>query len=922
MKLIKTGFVKGDGKMESIIFRKTIASIIALFFIMCEILIAQGDNNPEKTSNTSSENEVTQSLNVKPGTQEEETKSSATNTKEVIQKTDVIPGTQQEEPKSSSTKENQYELQKFEVTGTHIKRIDFEGPSPLLVIDRDEIDISGASTVNELLSKLTMNNGLLLNENRTQATSPGASGINLRGLGQDGTLILVNGRRFTSYPFAFNISDSFVDLNSIPLSAVEKVEVLKDGASALYGSDAIAGVVNIILRKNFEHSEISQGYGVSDQGDANEVDINYITGKSTDNSNLTFALNYFKRESFLLGDRDFSSHANQTLKHPTDGFDWTTIDNDPANYFDFITADPACFGLTACSGFFNPNPYITAIPETERLGGLFTYNREISLDMNFFSEVMLSQVTTNYQSAPTPIQGDILMLPGPNNPEPGPILLFWRVTDAGPRYDDVVTDTYRVVAGLDGVVNDWDWTAAIHRSVSESKETGRNYISLSAMDTAINTGVINPFGVNQPEVMDTVKRTIQREGESVTQGFDGKFVGEVSQLESGPVTLAIGMEYRDEAISDIPDALVVSDDIIGKTGTSVDADRDITAGFIEVNVPVSNDVELQLAARIENYSDFGTTTNPKLAVRYKPTDKLMFRASAGTGFRAPSLPQLYSQTTAFKQLSDTTRLNSCLGAGFPPAACAGLTTGVYTVNLSGNKELEPEDSKSIYLGLVYEPVNGVTISVDYWNYTQENIIEDNTQFVLDNESSFPGDVIRGGPAFWAGDPGGIIEINDTFRNYAEQETDGIDVELLFNWKTTIGKVSLRNLTSKLLSFEKQDVDNGPTNDLAGTYRIPELRNTTTITLERENYSVALTGNYLGEYEDAWNGIIDNHVVSSLTTYNLQYAYTAIQDMKFTAGINNLTDKDPPFSNADYLGFDSSLHSPVGRFYYIKLNHQF
>jgi len=883
--------------MGIIFFRKTTISVVALILVMCEVVIAQETNESDITSDT-------------------------TAGKKIVKQSDIKPLAQQEDSKSSLSNEKSFDLQKFDVTGTHIKRVDFEGPSPVLIIDRDEIDISGASTVNDLLSKLTMNNGLLLNENRTQGTSSGAAGINLRGLGQDGTLVLVNGRRFTSYPFAFNVSDSFVDLNSIPLSAVEKVEVLKDGASALYGSDAIAGVVNIILRKNFEHSEISEGFGVSEHGDANETDINYITGKSTDKSNLTFALNYYKRESFLLGERDFSSQANQTFKHPTDGLDWTTIDNDPANYFDGGTSDPACFGLTVCSGFFNPNPYISAIPETERLGGLFTYNREILTDLSFFTEVMLSQITSEYQSAPTPIQGDIVMGASSNNPiNPTPIQLFWRVTDAGPRQDEVVSDTYRVVAGFEGVVNDWDWTAAIHRSASDTKETGNNYISLSAMNTAINSDVINPFGVNQPDVMETVKRTIQRIGESTTQGIDGKIVGELSQLESGPITLAVGMDYRNEAISDIPDASVVSGDIIGKTGTSVDEDRNIIAGFAEVNIPVSNDVELQVAARIENYSDFGTTANPKLAVKYKPTEKLLFRASAGTGFKAPSLPQLYSQTIAYKQLFDTNRFNTCMALFSDPNLCGGASSGPFEVNLSGNKDLEPEDSKSIYLGIVYEPAKNIIIGLDYWRYTQENIIEDNTQYVLDNESQFPGSVNRGVAQF-PGDPGPISSINDTFRNYAEQNTDGMDLELLFTWQTSFGEVSFRNVTSKLLGFEYQAVAGGSTENLEGTYRNPELRNTMTVTLNKKSYSVALIGNYIDEYKDAWNGTIDNHVVNSLTTYNLQYVYKAVKDMSFTAGINNLTDKEPPFSNADYLSYDSSLHNPIGRFYYLRVNHQF
>ncbi|MGD9390354.1 MAG: TonB-dependent receptor plug domain-containing protein, partial [Thioalkalispiraceae bacterium] len=240
--------------MKTINTRIWVSSLTLLYALLCKEVVAQEENK----QNDSAAGVTEQSVN---------------NDKKITNQNDASVAAKKEQSPAK--------LQKFNVTGSHIKRIDIEGPSPLLVIDRDEIDISGTSTLNELLNKLAINNGLLLNENRTQATSPGAAGINLRGLGQDGTLVLVNGRRFTTYPFAFNVSDNFVDLNSIPLSAVERVEVLKDGASALYGSDAIAGVVNIILRKDFTYSEISEGYGVSEEGDANQVDINYITGKTT-----------------------------------------------------------------------------------------------------------------------------------------------------------------------------------------------------------------------------------------------------------------------------------------------------------------------------------------------------------------------------------------------------------------------------------------------------------------------------------------------------------------------------------------------------------------------------------------------------------------------------------------------------------------
>ena len=815
--------------------------------------------------------------------------------------------------------QNKAKLDKFEVTGTHIKRSDVEGPAPVMIIDREEIDNSGASSLNALLKELTMNSGYMLNENHALSTTPGSSGINLRGLGQDATLVLINGRRMSNYPYPLNTTDTFVDLNSIPLAAVERVEVLKDGASAIYGSDALAGVVNIILRQDYDGSEISASYGVSAEGDANETRVNFVKGISSDADNITFVLDYFKRESFLLSDRDFSKTANQLIAHPNDGVDYTSTPNSipppvsfPANYFD----NPPTFGDV--SGTFDPNPYVTAVPESERIGGVLSYKKDITTDLAFFTDLLISSVTTNYQVTPTPFTPLLGLFPSthPNNPTGADLVLFWRMTELGPRLDEIKTDTHRIVAGFEGIYNDWDWETGIFLANSKSKLTGNNYTSHSAIQTAFNdpTNTLDPLDVvpgSSPQSdLDAIRTSISRTADTTTKGFDVKITGEVGQLESGPMVLALGFTYLDESLKDSPDSALASGDIVGQGSTASEGDRNSKAVFAELNLPLQDNVEMQLALRGEDYSDFGSTVNPKVAIKYQPSNTVMLRASAGTAFRAPSLPELHqSDTTVFGFYVDTARCNAFGGADCNPQQIEIL--------LSSNPELEAEESTSFYLGALFEPTKQFSIGIDYWNYDQDNIVTQNTQDTIDQND--PTKVFR--PLDAGPDPDPIAGVYDQYVNSANRKTDGIDIDLRYRWDTDIGKFEFRSIITKTFSAEEKIRNADPYIDYAGKYQNPDLRANLSLSWSRNSYSGIISASYINEYEDL-NYDTDGHMIDSYLTYDGQFTYSGFEKMKLVFGINNILDEEPPFSNGSYTGYDTATHNPTGRFYYIRLNHQF
>ncbi|MCI0505945.1 MAG: TonB-dependent receptor [Gammaproteobacteria bacterium] len=792
-------------------------------------------------------------------------------------------------------------LQKFAVTGSHIKQIDIEGYSPVLTISLDDIEKSGSSTLSELLRDLPMHTGdENFDERLAQSFAPGSSSMSLRGLGGDATLILINGRRLASFPFAQNASESFVDLNSIPLGAIERIEVLKDGASAIYGSDAIAGVVNIILRKDYEESEVSLRYGQTSESDGDELQLSAVTGKTFNNgSNATFTFDYFSRESIGRADRDFSKSADHTAQG---GSDFTSISTPVANVFDLNQ------NILAFNGFYDFNPDIDLIPETERYGAMLNFNTDLTANTSFFSDLLLNQTTTDYQYTSTNFLADVIVpATHPDNTFGQDTLNAWRMSEMGYRDSTTETTAYRVVAGLKGAVNKIDWNAAVNYSRSESAFEERNNVNLAALDTAINNGTINPYGTspNPQNVLDSIRHTVTRDGESTLYGIDTVATAPLIDMQNGTLDLAVGAAWRKEEISDKPDSLTEQDLVVGVGGTSSEGDRDITSLFSELNMPILDNLEFQLAVRYEDYSDFGDTADPKLAVRYQALDSVLLRASWGTAFRAPSLPELHiGQTTGFAEVVDNARCAATGGA-------EGCTPDLYFTTVEGNPDLDAEESEAIYIGGVFEPVKNFVAALDYWQYDNTDVIIQDAQYTVDN---YPDRVTRSGPSVT--DP--IVQIDSTFFNAAEQRTNGFDVDVKYSWKVTgAGTFSLQDILTRVIHFERKDFEGQDFDEKVGSYHYPKLRNTAYFNWSMSDYAATLTYNYISGYDD----ITPQLKVGSYTTYDLQAMYLGIKSSRLTLGVKNLFNKEPPYSDTQE-GYDYATHDPRGRFYYIKYGYNF
>ena len=849
-------------------------------------------------------------------------------------------------------------IERIEVTGSHIKRTDMEGPSPLTSLSAEDIANTGVTDLIGLFTKLPMaGQGTFSTQgNSSDNTSNGGSSVSLRGLGADSTLILVNGRRVSVSPFANNIDTAFVDINNIPLAAIKRVDILKDGASATYGSDAVAGVINIVLRDDIDGAEISAKFGDTADGGGEEKNISIVWGNSTEKSSHTFALDYFDREEILYGDRDYSKSANQEALRPGTRFatDFRSSSGFPGTIAledDSTIRMPDTFGSDVCAAEdiignlcgYDYAPVMTSVPATERASFIYMGKYEINDKLRGFAELNGQHSKTTIRGAGSPSFNELFMA-GDNVNHPFadmPTHEFYqqdltmrrRMLDIGNREKRVTKDYYRAIIGLQGEIKDWSWEVAYNYIKSTSTERGVNgFPNSRRTQEAIDSGLWNPFepSSNSQESLDFIETTTSRIGKSTSKSFDGKISGSLMEMSHGDLGLAVGFEYREESIADNPDDQFLRGEVFGTEATQANGSRDNTAVFAELAIPVLDNLEVQIAARFEDYSDFGTTTDPKVAFIWQPTESLSIRGSYGTAFRAPSLHQIgLGNTDESPTLVDTVR-------------CAAVNIDCdpkeYTAVLSGNDDLGPEESKSYNLGVIYEIAENLDFSIDYYNYDIENVITKDTQFKFSTLGNDPS-VVERLPSTIAGDPGEVVRIFDQFENIGNVTTSGLDIEANYGLDTDMGDFKFSYVLNYVLSYEdaRPNADGSMRIDtVEGDFEQPEVRWTLNTSWVKDDWNASLALNYIGafkqdssvrikEVKDSDGVVIETVVlpdVKSMLTVDSVVNYMGIEATTLSLGVTNLFNEEPPFAYHDFMGFVNSTHNSQGRFVYVKASYKF
>jgi outer membrane receptor protein involved in Fe transport len=842
------------------------------------------------------------------------------------------------------------EVETVYVTGSRIARTsDFENPAPVVTFNKDEIAKSGYNNLNELLEQQPfVGNGTFSTRGNNQdSTANGASSVSLRGLGADATLVLVNGRRVAVSSFAQNITTNFVDINTLPVAAVERLEVLKDGASAVYGADAVAGVVNVILRKDFDGFEVAGGGGFADGYD--EYNASAIWGSNGEDSNVTLILDYFQNSTLENKERGYFGTANQS---PRGGEDFRSSRGYPGRFI--VTSpsgtgtriDPACpperdTGTGTC--VYDFGPWNLLVPEAERTGLMLLGNKRFGA-VEFFTEIAAQHNTSIAQGAPTPLDETAALtvpITNPGNPYPDATAISvgrYRTVDAGARQWNIQTDNLRGVFGLRGDINSWKWEISAQRARSESEQTGsrqQGWVRTDYLQQQIDAGLYNPFGAttNPDSVLDAIRTSLVRQGKSELTEYQGQISGELFDLPGGRLAMATGVEYREESIKDIPDEQFQRGLIFGTEAVTAKADRNNWSAFVEFSLPLLKSLELNIAARYDDYSDFGDTTNPKISARWSPIESLAFRASWGTGFRAPSLAQIGLGPSQESQF-----FTDVYGCAVNPVYCANTD---YNIVFSGNPNLKAEESENLNVGVAWKPSDMFQVSVDYWDIKQDNKIDEvpfgylYQQFCSTQESTV---CTRGTPL--PGEALGQLQtINSTFTNIGQQSTNGIDFSAQFRSELLSGDLFVGLDYAYMLEFKKEELNSAGTGlvsrDLTGEWLYPQDRATLTGDWGWENWGVRASVNYTGSFEDQpdfdFDGVLDydqhtTRSVGSFTTVDLQFRYTGFKGLTVALGATNLFDETPPFAigdgDTDLYGYVSELHDPMGQMIYGKLTYRF
>ena len=838
------------------------------------------------------------------------------------------------------------------VTGSNIKRADTEAANPVQVIGREQLDATGKASVADVLRSISANTGNAANETTNNGWASGSAGIGLRGLSQKNTLVLLNGRRLANYGFpAGGLSDTFVNLNALPLVAVERIEVLKDGASAVYGSDAVAGVVNIITRQGFEGAEIGGSVGTADQGGLDEHKVKFVGGLGdleSDGYNILVSLEGYNRDRLDQDERDLTRSG---IYSDQPGGRWNGWSAKGARYLvngtsvPMLDANGQCpegttrvasapiDGLAGDTCGFNQAPFTTLIPSTKRWQAYVNGTFKLNDNVEAFGEVLYSEVkgvswfgsspyftlesgrfALNADSGLAEPVSSSLPAGNPYNPYGRAVPIEYTFFNLGGTVKTNRSQSYRGLVGLRGSTARWDWEVGAFGARSSERETvSGGFANRWALADALATGsynLLNPSATPQG-VLDAINIATLRPAESKLQGLDAKVSGTLGRTWAGDIGFASGVEWRREKLDSNNPWQIDAGLQVRPAIAEVHGERTVTAAYAEANIPLASTLELSVAARADHYDDFGDAFSPKLGLRWQPLDSLLVRASASKGFRAPSL----------SENSDSTSIayGSVVDPFDPDLAGSRQNPTFFTV---GNTELKPERTRSYNLGIVLSPWSTTNLSVDYYRIELENLVGTNNTQTLVTEN-VPGAVLRD-------ERGKLLAVYNRYQNLTDLKTSGVDVELRQRLPTgRLGEFTLTTGFTHVRDYRRPAVTGGPLVDYAGSNlgaTLPRNKATTTLDWAQGDWRAALTWYYTGGYDQRTAAARTvQQRVDSYSQFDLYAAYTGFQQLTLYAKVQNLGDEAPPY-DASFPGirapYDFSQYDLRGRYYTVGFDYRF
>jgi len=839
------------------------------------------------------------------------------------------------------------------VTGSNIKRSDTETANPVQVIGREQLQTTGKASVADVLRSISANTGNAANETSNSGWASGSAGIGLRGLSQKNTLVLLNGRRLANYGFPANgLSDTFVNLNALPLVAVERIEVLKDGASAVYGSDAVAGVVNIITRQGFEGVEVGGSVGTADQGGLDEHKLKFVGGigdLDADGYNILVSLEGYNRDRL---DQDQRELTRSGIYSDQPGGRWNGWSAKGARYLvngtsvPMLDANGQCpegttrvasapiDGLAGDTCGFNQAGSTTLIPSTKRWQAYVNGTFRVNDSVEAFGEVLYSEVkgVSWFGSSPyftlesgrfalnadtglaEPVSSS-LPATSPYNPYGRAVPIEYTFFNLGGTVKTNRSQSYRGLVGLRGSTERWDWEVGAFGARSSERETvSGGFANRWTLADALSSGsynLLNPSATPQA-VLDGIGIATLRPAESKLQGVDAKLSGTLGRTWAGDIGFASGVEWRREKLDSENPWQIDAGLQVRPAIAEVHGERTVTAAYAEANVPLASRLELSVAARADHYDDFGDAFSPKIGLRWQPWDVLLVRAAASKGFRAPSLSENSNSTSI--------SYGSVVDPRDPDLPGSRQNPTFFTV---GNTDLRPERTRSYNFGVVLSPWANTNLSVDYYRIELENLVgTNNTQTLVTND--VPGAVLRD-------ERGKLLAVYNRYQNLSTLETSGIDVELRQRFPTErFGEFNLGAAFTHVRDYKRPTVAGGALVDHAGSNlgaTLPRNKATTSLDWSIGDFRTALTWYYTSGYDQkasaAAQSVQDR--VDAYNQFDLYLGYTGLEQLTVYAKVQNLSDEEPPY-DAAFPGirapYDFSQYDLRGRYFTVGFDYRF
>ena len=729
------------------------------------------------------------------------------------------------------------------ITGSNLKRTQKEGTAPIQVITAKDIRDSGAATVTELMRSVpSMGTDVNLDTN-DGGFSRGVSTASLRGLSSTSTLILLNGRRMTPSAYADpnDGNSTLYDLNSIPLSALDRVEILKDGASAVYGSDAIGGVINFITKSNFQGLEVSARTSFNDDGKFKRKGANFFAGKGdidSDGYNVFLTADVSDRDRVVRADvKDIAYDLEKTLNNRYATPIGSTVSNSPSFYRESLpgsksftvnrttmgarlittlNCDPSrqltgttAMGLSTASVFFgrtfcnyDTNQYLEGTGAGKDASVMSRGIMKIgSTGMKAFAEMAYTRSERNYTGSPTslgqtPVQNftsgavgtpfqAILEIGHPDNPFPT------ARASVGYRFENLrggtqtINDNSRLLVGLQGSAGTWDWEGAYLYNQAKRDDTTYGRLYLPTL-RKLNTGTSLAALAADP----TLSHDVVNHNKAAISQLDFKANTTFGQLSGGAMGLALGAEVRRETIKLVPDEVLARGDILGVANTIIDGQRDVKSAFVELRTPFLKNFEMDFAGRVDKYPGIKTNFVPKAGAKWTVMDSLAFRGTYARGFRAPALVQVtpggaqfFQQRVFDPKRCEPDNVTPKPGAFTEDCSKSIAGTGGY------NPDLVPEKSKSMSLGVLFSPAPYVDFGIDYYRIRKLGEVKLGSTFAaLKVEDQVPGNVVRDtNPANFLKDANGnpipgtgpLLMVKNPWQNQGAVEVRGFDFDVAF-----------------------------------------------------------------------------------------------------------------------------------------------